>query len=1004
MSGLRGQPVMGGVIEGRIANGAGGVYLENVRVAVEGSARETLTNAAGRYRLIGVPAGSVRLSATHGGFRPQARMVAVAPGEVQRQDFVLVLADDPRAGKTDDITKLDTFTVVSERLSAQAAAINDQRVAPNLKQVVAFEEFGDMGESNPGEFLKYVPGISMTLVYGVPQFAQVRGMPPNGTLVTMDGAPIASSTGDRAFEFTGAATGNIDRIEVTKSPTPDLPANAIGGGINIVGKSGFGRQRPELKYSAFTTFSVLSRNPNLSLTTGRPAGPEPRVTASPVQPAFDLSYLRPVNDRLALTLAASASRRYINHDLAQTIWNHVTFVDERYLKSQFIQISDKRLTAMSADWRVSRHDTLRLSAQYSGENTRTANNSIDLRFGGAAVATGGETYTENRAASGTAGQSFNSLNIYRDTVLSALRYQHDGGVWKFETDGSYSYSWRRNRNAEDGFNSNMSTGYTGLNLRADGLNRISDGQLPVIVASTRTGAPVDVANGYELPVNQAFITRVKYSDEIASARASLTRSFDTRIPFQVKIGGAINRERLDQRSVTETYAVAIPGAPGANTGGYLGIVDTDFSVASKWYDYRGSRLPFSWLSTTKLYGVFRAHPEYFTLNQGAAHTTQVTGSKRMSETVTAGYVRGDTRLLANRLRVTTGVRYELTQDDGAGPLDDIGATYARDANGNILRTTAGAPIRLTTDALGIARLRYRERGQKNERRYDGYHPSFNASYALADNLILRSSYARTIARPPMSLIIPGATLSDPNSTTVARTITISNTGLRPWTAHNFDLTLEAYDFKGAQVSVAGFRKEVRDFFGSVTTPATPELLALNGLSEEYLAYDVVTQQNFGRATIEGLEWSYRQSLGVLGAWAARLQWFVNGTHLRLSGANADDFTNFCPQTLNWGVSFAHPRYLVKFNVARSGLLRGSPVARSVSIPEGTYSYAAPQTIVDLSWEYKFTKWLAVYASGRNANQSKKLTLIYAPASPEYSRVRTIQRTGALWSIGVKGGF
>jgi len=197
---------------------------------------------------------------------------------------------------------------------------------------------------------------------------------------------------------------------------------------------------------------------------------------------------------------------------------------------------------------------------------------------------------------------------------------------------------------------------------------------------------------------------------------------------------------------------------------------------------------------------------------------------------------------------------------------------------------------------------------------------------------------------------------------------------------------------------------VRDFFGSVTTPATPELLALNGLSEEYLAYDVVTQQNFGRATIEGLEWSYRQSLGVLGAWAARLQWFVNGTQLRLSGANAADFTNFCPQTLNWGVSFAHPRYLVKFNVARSGLLRGSPVARSVSIPEGTYSYAAPQTIVDLSWEYKFTKWLAVYASGRNANQSKKLTLIYAPASPEYSRVRTIQRTGALWSIGVKGGF
>ena len=196
-SGLPGQPTAGGVIEGRIVNGAGSVYLENVRVAIAGSARETLTNAGGHYRLVGVPAGPARLSATHEGFRPQTRTVTLAPGEVQRQDFVLALTDDPGSGQTDDITKLETFTVVSERLSAQAAAINDQRVAPNLKQVVAFDEFGDMGESNPGEFLKYVPGISMTLVYGVPQFAQVRGMPANGTLVTMDGAPSAASTGDR---------------------------------------------------------------------------------------------------------------------------------------------------------------------------------------------------------------------------------------------------------------------------------------------------------------------------------------------------------------------------------------------------------------------------------------------------------------------------------------------------------------------------------------------------------------------------------------------------------------------------------------------------------------------------------------------------------------------------------------------------------------------------------------------------------------------------------------
>jgi len=49
--------------------------------------------------------------------------------------------------------------------------------------------------------------------------------------------------------------------------------------------------------------------------------------------------------------------------------------------------------------------------------------------------------------------------------------------------------------------------------------------------------------------------------------------------------------------------------------------------------------------------------------------------------------------------------------------------------------------------------------------------------------------------------------------------------------------------KGGTASVSLFRKEITNFFGTVRSPATPELLAEFGLTEDYLAYDVLTKRN-----------------------------------------------------------------------------------------------------------------------------------------------------------------
>ena len=52
-------PGASGVVEGRVLHGGSGDYLENARVALEGTNLEALTNEFGEFRLIGVTAGTV---------------------------------------------------------------------------------------------------------------------------------------------------------------------------------------------------------------------------------------------------------------------------------------------------------------------------------------------------------------------------------------------------------------------------------------------------------------------------------------------------------------------------------------------------------------------------------------------------------------------------------------------------------------------------------------------------------------------------------------------------------------------------------------------------------------------------------------------------------------------------------------------------------------------------------------------------------------------------------
>jgi len=366
-------------------------------------------------------------------------------------------------------------------------------------------------------------------------------------------------------------------------------------------------------------------------------------------------------------------------------------------------------------------------------------------------------------------------------------------------------------------------------------------------------------------------------------------------------------------------------------------------------------------------------------------------------------VRADTRLINNRLILVGGFRYERTQDDGYGLLNDLRATFQQDANGNLIRNAAGNPIKVAGDALTLARLQYKDRGSHAVRSYGNVYPSCNGTFLLTQNFQARAAYAKTIGRPNLNEIIPSTTITDPTAITDNRTITVVNTGLKPWSADNFDLSFEYYHERGGRATVGAFKKNIHDFFGSTRSPASIETLASFGLADDYLGYDIITKKNVGDSKVTGVDFDFQQPLWFLPKWASGVIAQFNITESRLGGGSTADFTGFTRETINWGFSVNRPRYNLKLLWNYRGIQRGS-ASTGAGLPDGTYTYTAPALTVNVNAEYRITRRFAAYITARNIANKPLVTEIYGAQTPKYAHVSNLQNLGSQISVGVKGEF
>jgi iron complex outermembrane receptor protein len=1002
-----------GTIEGRVYNAVNGTYLNNARATLEGTGREERTNASGEFRFERVPIGPATITVSVSGFPAQATKVTVVADAPTVVNVGLSLSTDEKVAG-DSVVKLDSFVVASQReMNGSAIAINERRAAANLKNVVASDEFGDSPEGNVAEFLKNMPGVAIDYNAADARFVSVRGLPSFGTAVSFDGAPIASGTtsAGRETEFNQASLNNTARIEVVKSPLPDTRADSIGGSINIVSKSAFDQSRPTFNYRTNVSANLSSWDGGRYYALGRT--PFSRGDNHKVFPGFDLSYIKPLSKNLGFSVSAMSSSQFTPEPVESSTWrptqNGTTLApsNQPFLGTVTLQDGPKLIIRRSLggtlDWRMTPRDVINVGVQLNWQRASVDQNGQTFNVIGARAAAPvsySPTSVQGASGAGSITHAMNTFNKIAPSYTVLLKHRHSGPVWEIENGVSFSESWSRVEAERDGVIKGINLSASNVTLAFDGIqNSIPRG----ITAQTAAGGPLDWRNLGNYSITTATMGAPQENrNGTAAARVSATRTFGQRMPVRVKVGADWRRESRDVVNPTATYTFVGPDRI-ANTAddsaSRYDLVSESWSQISLPFGLGRPQRP----APDKAYALLRSRPELWTFNEAAAISSRASNSQKITEHVVAGYLRGDLSLLQNRLKLVGGVRYEGTYDEGWGLLNDLSRTYQKDARGQIVRDANGAPVRVSTDPVALAKLQFTERGSHAKRDYGDFYPSLNTSYLITEKLVVRASYARTITRPQLSNIIPSITATDPTVTTTVPTITVTNTGLSPWYSNSFDIGLEYYFDKPGVISIGAFRKDIKNFFGSVRSPVTSAQLEEWGFDDSFSNYEVVTTRNVGSARVSGLEYEYRQALPWVPARWGNVLVSFNSTALHVEGGAANSISGFVPLSMNYGVTYSNSRLTLRANWNVRGRTRAGQIT-GANVDPGTYNYAHPRRNLDFNAEYRLTRRVALFANIRNVSSIAWRNEAYGPATPAYARGTRWVEYGPSALLGVKGSF
>ena len=211
-----------GIIAGTVKDSTGAV-LPGARVELQ-NGPSVVSDGQGQFAIMNVAPGNYTLTVNYVGFSQSSTQVTVTAGQTARLSIVLNPA-----------SQNDTVLVTAERAHGEAEAINEERVADNILNVLPSEVISSLPNANIADAVGRLPGVTLERDEGEGKYVQIRGTEPRLANLTIDGVEVPSPEGGvRQVKLDVIPADLIDSVQINKTLQPNMNGDAIGGSVNLV--------------------------------------------------------------------------------------------------------------------------------------------------------------------------------------------------------------------------------------------------------------------------------------------------------------------------------------------------------------------------------------------------------------------------------------------------------------------------------------------------------------------------------------------------------------------------------------------------------------------------------------------------------------------------------------------------------------------------------------------------------------------------------------------------
>lgn len=837
-----------GSISGRVAD-KDGVALPGASVHIKGTTITVGTSQTGIYSILNLAPGAYTVITSYMGFETNEASVTLKASEKYNLDITLQL------GKTG----LRTVLVTASR-EGQAKALNQQRMADNIKQVISADLMGRFPDLNVAEALQRLPGITISRNKGEGATIQLRGTPGGFTNINVNGEQVMGTqeSGERNASLDGVSLDVLNSMEVTKTLTPDMDGDAIAGAVNMrTPVAGSGKQKLKLELAG--NYNGMSQKAghvaNLSYGT--------RMVKTAANP----------NGRLGMLVTGSTYRTKNSYDaLNAEVWQAKDFND------------GNGLTYFPTDIRM---------VKYIGERKREG-------------LSGTVDYVFSPSASIVANAMYNHLEDITERYRKRTRMQTSNTTRvagaPYKTSKGRSYNEYRDQDEET---TNLNLSLTGefaigkLKIDAGGFyNRskyISEanaynfqtGNIPLEITDISSDYPEIGGSNWKTDGSLFNYNAVEIDNGNIRGN-NLVGRLNFTIPYsiggntaQIKFGGKYKRmhnERFRPANAG-SYAYA-----GASADGKLSKFSGDPSLDDDFLDgHYQFGLGVDAAATRDFFNKFRYTPT-FNFNINGQRLSIDPFYYDAVEEVASGYMMN--RIQFKKLMLLAGVRAEYTDVNYDGNIVEQDATEAW------VKTT---PVNAGNHYLKIL-------------------PNVQAKYDIDKTTLIRGAVTFGYSRPTFPDLVPGRVINN-----LGQTITDGNPNLDPAFSTNLDLMAEKYLNNLGILSAGVFYKSIDKFqYKSVMQLKGDEFPG----AASYVDWQWFRTLNGDKASVFGVELNAQANLTFLPGILKGFSIMANFTYTK-SNADAQlrkdlRLPGQASSCANGSLSFNYKKFTIQGNVNYNG--------------------------------------------------------------------------------------